>query len=1533
MKRTLLLFALMFAVAGFSQSITVNTSTYTIPQLVNSVLINSPCVNATNITWKTGTNYGSSNGIGFFQNTNPNFPIPSGVIISTGDVAHAPGPNNNNAELEDGSASWPGDSDLEATLAAASIPMNSVNATVLEFDFLPKSPNFSFDFLFASEEYGNYQCEFSDAFAFLLTNTVTGETKNLAVVPGTTAPISVITIRDFLYNSGCPSVNSQFFGAYNGGISAAASPTSYNGQTTLLNASAVLVPNTPYHIKLVIADRDDYKSDSAIFIASDSFNIGQNVLGPDITIASQAALCYGDPHTINSGLDPLTHTFDWKKDGQPLPDHGPSLGINGPGRYELIYQAVGCQPVSDVIKIEYYPQIVTGTPVNLYKCNSGAATYNYDLTYNTTLIKTGMNPGTVVTYHSSYPDAQNGVGELPLNYPSAGGQTIYARVKSYNTTCYTIKQFDLGTAPAPVANRPPDMTLCARSTALNNGIFLISDQTSDILGTQDAQMNLVSYYTSEPNALAGNNELTAVSGMIRYIGTNNSVIYVRVQNASDRNCFSTTSFTLFIKPLPLVDKLLDVIVCSDYTLPPLVNGNYFTGTNGTGTPKFAGDVISTTQVIFIYTAPLTPNDCSNQTSFKVTILDPNTLSPGNQISCGPYRLPALVAGNYFTEPHGGGTRLPVGTAITETQTLYANYTSTNPVCEIDAGFTVTVVPVIDLGTFSAVFSCTSYTLPTLSAGKYFTLPGGQGSEILAGTVITTTQTVYVFAETTEGCKTEKHFDVVIGIDTPADVYQCNGYTLPTLRIGNYFTGRAGTGTIIPAGTVLEATATVYIYVPTSETPNCTDDIHYTINIAQPPIDHLESRRVCDGFTLPPLTNGEYYFRAGGIGTPVPAGTYISIGRTIYIFKRSTPQCYNESSFVIIINPKPAIDSRGDLNVCNSYTLTTLDVGKYYTGPGGTGDVIPFGTVLTTSQRVYIYAVGNATPAPACSAESSFFVSITVLRADKPADVVECDSYRLPALTIGNYYTLSGGPSGGGIMKHAGDLITTSQTLYVFTENNQRINCTDENSFNITIHHTPVVAAVSDKYACNSYTLPALTVGDYYTGSLKTGRLLHAGDVLSVTQTIYVYAETGTTKNCFNEKSFKVTIFNVDEIADVTICESYTLPPLTIGKYYTGQNGTGTNLAVGSHINTTQTIYVYARSPFTPTCYDESSFIVTIVDTPIAHPVTAAMTTVCDEDGTNDGVTAYNLTQLNATLLGSQTGTEFTVTYFANPTDAATNANPITSTTARTAVARVSNTLTANCFDLRAISITVHKLPEPKPLGGIICYDSKNQVVLRPYKILSGLGTGYTFEWFNSNDELLGTASSYTAVLPGDYYVIATSNVTGCPSEETHVTVAPSEPALVSYTITDDFVDSQVITVQATGVGGDYEYQLDFGPFQDSPVFENVSSGFHTVHVRDKNGCGMSDAEALVINYPKFFTPNGDGFNDTWNIVDLKSQATAKINIFDRYGKFISQITPSGAGWDGTLHSKELPSTDYWFVVNYEEDGIQKEFKAHFAMKR
>lgn len=1531
MKKLLLLLMLLVSIAGLSQPITVNTNSYTVPQLVNSVLINSPCVSATNVTWRTGTNFGSSNGIGFFQNTNPQFPMQAGVILSTGNVQNAAGPNT--TMLNDGSMGWTGDSDLEQTLQAAGISMSSVNATVLEFDFTPISSHFNFDFVFASEEYGNFQCQFSDAFAFLLTNENTGVTTNLAVVPSTTTPISVVTIRDFLYNSSCGSQNAQYFGSFNGGSAAASSATNFNGETVLLNASSILVPNTPYHIKLVIADRGDQESDSAIFISSDSFNIGQDVLGLDMTVQNNTALCFGSSYTLSTDLNPANYTFSWKKNGVTIAGAtGPTLNVTQPGVYSVTYTNITntCQPVTDEISIEYYPEFVTPNPQPLYRCDSGAASYTFDLSYNTPIVTAGITPAPIVSYHATLADANNDVNPLPLTYTSSGTQTIYVRIKQANGQCFTVKPVQLTLTPPATATQPQDLVLCERSLTIHNAIFSLQGQTASILNGQSPSIYSVSYYTSAANASTNTNPITNPL----FLSTGQT-IYVRVQNTTDPACFSTTSFNLVVNPLPPVDSFQDIIVCESYVLPPLANGNYFTGANGTGDPMSAGDMIGETQTIYIFNQPGGPSTCASSSHFKVTIIDPLTLSPNSGTYCTSYALPPLAYGEYRTASGGGGTVIAPGTVITTSQTVYVYYTTTEaPFCVIDTDFTVTILPAPEVGTFPDVFDCVSYTLPPLTVGNYYTGPDGTGTLLPAGTVLTATQTVYVHAENAGAviCKDNDDFNVYIGFTTPADVAQCDPYTLPPLQIGNYYTGPNGTGTLLSAGTVISTPTTIYIYIPNSNTPNCMGDAHFTITTSQPMIDSVSDVTACESYTLPALTNGTYYDGPHGSGGTLSAGDVITTSRTVYVYAEFSPTCFNEASFDITINPLPAIDSRSDIDICNSYTLTALGGGNYYTGPGGTGTMLPAGTVINTTQTIYIYATsGGTTP---CVAENSFDINIFSIEADSPADVVACDSYTLPALTIGNYYQNPGGPDANTSMLHAGDVITNSTTLYIYTESGERINCTDENVFNITINHTPVVAPVADVHVCGSYTLPALAVGNYYTGPGATGTMKNAGDVLTTSQTLYVYAATGTVPNCYDEKSFIVDIFNVDEPSNITSCQNFVLPALSVGKYYTGPNGTGTMLPVGSVVSSSATIYVYGVSPSTPSCSDQASFTVTVVPTPVAHMVPMNLRTTCDEDGTNDGVTSFDLSPLSSVVLGSQIGSEYSVTYYESLDDANTNTNAVTSTSLPTVFVRVSNALAPSCFAVVPMTLKVNKLPEPEPVNGFVCIDNQTGTLLNPYTIASGLpSAGHTFQWHNEAGALVGTASTYTATAPGIYTLTATNNITGCSSAPIAVTVGLSQPAIVSYEVSEDFADSQSITINAIGAGGDFEYQLDGGAFQDSNVFNNVTSGVHIVVVRDKNGCPNTAAEALVINYPHYFTPNNDGYHDTWNIHDLHDQQDALITIFDRYGKLLKQIKPSGAGWDGTYNGQTMPSSDYWFVVNYSDKGAPKEFKAHFAMKR
>jgi len=1519
MKKLLLFLLLLFNIKGFSQSINVSTSIYSVPQLVNNVLINSSCVTANNISWSTGTNFGSVNGIGYFSNSNPNFPMQSGVVLSTGNVLEAGGPNS--THLSSGSSSWSGDTTLETTLAASGISMNSTNASVLEFDFVALSSHFDFKFLFASEEYGNFQCQYSDAFAFLLTNLNTGVTTNLAVIPGTTTPISVVTIRDFLYNSNCTSENAQYFGSYNGGSNAAASATNFNGQTVPMNASAVLVPNTPYRIKLVIADRGDYKSDSAIFISSNSFNIGQDVLGNDLLVSNNSAICYGQTHVIDSGLNPSLYTFEWKKNGTVLlGQNGPTLTISEAGTYELTYirNDLPCQVITNEIKIEYYPIFNTPNPKTIYKCNTGQSNYNFNLAYNTPIVIDGLDPNTQVTYHSSLADANANSNVLPLNYNSPGNQTIYVRINNTGTGCYTIKSFLLSLITPPVANQPSDYYKCAGINGKAN--FVLTTLITNILNGQSPNNYKVYFYKTLTEASTGTNPITTLL-------SSGTTAYIRVELATDPSCFSITTVNLIVTPPPAVDLMDDVISCSDYALPPLTNGNYFTGSNGGGTALFAGNLITESQKIYIF---VTNGECTNQSSFKVTIIKPEDLAIKTGTYCGSYTLPKIKFGEYHTAPNGGGLNLPGGTKITTSQTIYFNFVSLiPPICSVDFPFVITIVPAQNVPTLPNVFDCNSYVLQPLTFGAYYDGPVGTGNQLPSGTTITSSKTIYIYGDN-GSCKSESSFEVVIGVSNfPTSLTECASYTLPELSVGNYYTGSNGTGNQIASGTTIFTTQTIYIYAPSQSLTNCSDNYNFTITVVLPAITVPSVIQACTSYVLPAIPVGNYYTQSGGHGTMLHAGDVLLSSKTLYIYLSDGNGCHNEVSVNITVNQLPVIDSRSPIDACNSYTLTNLTQGNYYTGPNGTGTMLTGGTVLTDSQLIYIYGNNNG-----CVAETSFQITIFKTQAHQLPNIDVCDSYTLPVLPGNNkYYTQSGGQYGNGVLVPAGTVINSTQTLYIFIESAERINCTNETSFTVTVEHAPVIPAIANVNACNSYTLPALVLGDYYTQTNKGGTKLYAGDVITSTQTLYVYAETGTAINCHSEKSFVITVFNVDELQNVTVCSEYTLPTLVNGNYYNGPNGTSGMIPQGTIIHTTKTIYIYGTSSFSPNCSDQSSFTVTLVPQPIVNSVPSSIKTVCDDDGTNDGIYNFNLTTLNSAVLGSQTGTEFSATYYESLADATTNHNAVTNSILKTIYVRVNNALAPNCFDVKPITLTINKLPEPNPTDGIICIVSATGHLISPYMLHSGLSSStHTFKWYNEQGQLVGTGTNYNALLPGVYGVIATNIATGCSSTEAFATVTPSEPAKVTYEVSEDFADTQSITITATGTGI-YEYQLDNNEFQESPVFDNVTSGLHTITVIDKNGCGSTITDAIVINYPHFFTPNGDGVNDTWNIKDLKNQSISLIYIFDRYGKLIKKIKPSGQGWDGSYENTLLQADDYWFSINYQKDGEEKEYRNHFTLKR
>jgi len=370
------------------------------------------------------------------------------------------------------------------------------------------------------------------------------------------------------------------------------------------------------------------------------------------------------------------------------------------------------------------------------------------------------------------------------------------------------------------------------------------------------------------------------------------------------------------------------------------------------------------------------------------------------------------------------------------------------------------------------------------------------------------------------------------------------------------------------------------------------------------------------------------------------------------------------------------------------------------------------------------------------------------------------------------------------------------------------------------------------------------------------------------------------------------------------------------------------------------------------CVNTAFFELLVEEEATATAPDPADTTVCDEDGTNDGFHTFDLTDLlDAQIMNGQTNPDYVIHYYANAQDLINN-NPIPASTnpadnghvvftntiayQQTIIAQVTHTTTVSgCPANVDVILVVNPLPEPTPNGGFVCIDQETGTVLSTHIINSGLDAAtYSFEWFDGTTLIAGeTGPTLEVNHPATYSVVATNIATGCQNLPVSVTVTQSEPAAVTAYVSNAFTDNQTITVEAIGIG-EYVYQLDEGDIQTSPVFENVTHGSHTVTVYDNKGCASVTIPVTAINYPHYFTPNGDNYHDTWNIGDLENDASAKIYIFDRYGKLLKQIKPSKVtGWDGTLNGQPLPSTDYWFTVTYTEQGQLKEFKAHFSLKR
>ncbi|RZN81988.1 MAG: T9SS type B sorting domain-containing protein [Winogradskyella sp.] len=386
-----------------------------------------------------------------------------------------------------------------------------------------------------------------------------------------------------------------------------------------------------------------------------------------------------------------------------------------------------------------------------------------------------------------------------------------------------------------------------------------------------------------------------------------------------------------------------------------------------------------------------------------------------------------------------------------------------------------------------------------------------------------------------------------------------------------------------------------------------------------------------------------------------------------------------------------------------------------------------------------------------------------------------------------------------------------------------------------------------------------------------------------------------------------------------------------------------------NVGNPQPIFVVISNRITGCTISQQTFNIEVQDGADAFDVVYEE---CDVVNDNDGSTQFDLESQIPFILGpAQSLTDFSVDFYADFDDAFegnTNILPLVyenvDIPTQVVYARVSNVLSPEeCFDIAEVTLQTNLLPIfDLDESYTLCLASNSEAVVPiPPVIDTGLSDAdYAFEWrFNGDVMPTETSSSLIPTQGGTYSVlvtdISTSTVTMCTNFDETEVVEGGIPDMFDVEVTSQtFTGNNMIIATATG-NSTYEFSLDDGPWQLSGEFENVTGGDHIIAVRDVLGCGILYENITVIDYPKFFTPNGDGNNDTWTIKGIDSQPSSVIYIHDRYGKLLKQLSPTSPGWDGTYNGNRMPSSDYWFTLEYTEptNDEKRTFSAHFALKR
>ncbi len=1258
---------------------------------------------------------------------------------------------------------------------------------------------------------------------------------------------------------------------------------------------------------------------------------------PTVNVQSQ---CNSSIVTVTS---PTGADFQYSVDGGPY-QASPVFSSLAVGPHNLIANQISTNCLSTVTNFSVAPStndVIANNPPPLQYCdpnNDGLGVFDLTQVINAV---TGGAPYTV-TFHETFTDADIDGTAIPnpTNYPSINSnQIIYIRVESTITSCYQIVQLQLIVNPTPVAVDPlSDYHECDNDYD-GYTVFNLSTYDAQVLGSLNPATHQVTYHTSLNDAQLG---LGAIGNPSNYTNTtaDAQTIWVRVEIIAT-GCYDIVELDLIVDPLPQsMQPAYPPYSLCDNTAPA-------------GFEQFDLD----SQV---------PSILNGQSGISVTFYPSLTLAqggnPANAIPPGLYTNTSpfvQTLGVVLTNDTTGCFVIstmdirvdPLPTPIPPTQA--------NIVCDTDQnGFSQ-----FDLCSMAAAMSPpgTGYLI-TFHETQSDAQQGNNDLPCFYTNINPFTQTIWVRAE-----DPVTHCVSVMPIVLQAD----------------------------PSPVLVSPLADITVCDADANNQNAVTFVDLTV---QTPGILAAQSPPASNYTVSYYTT-QTGAEAGTNPIITPAAYQAFNGQVIWVrVENNTTHCYNVGSFNVIINipllltnPTPLSVCDNDANPNDQHTAFDLTVKDNQITGGLPGYTVTYYPSYADAQAG-TNPINNTAP---LFADPTAYVNVPPAVQTLGVQVTSaagCSSYTTLDIRVLPVPTPNTTPPA--LTVQCEDALNSGQQVFDVTVNAAYIANADPN---VTLHYFHTLADATSVPPMNEITTPAAAlIGD--PALLNTNPR-----PVGLVQNIYIAVTSNqftdfNGQNCYTivEQPFTINplpvavaigpqqiceedqtandgfeVFDLTSYNPLILAGNATTPVSTYTvTFYTDAAHTNqiTNPTAYTNTSNPQVIYVVVTNDQTG-CTNSTAFDIMVNPKPdLTPPPTFA--TCDDEVADNDGYYLYPLDVLIPGILNGQSPSDFTVSFYHSQAEADAGTPAITDlpnyqAQTQTIWIRVEDNLT-HCYKLGSFDIIIEQYATPviQTTNDVhtICVDYITGDVIRPLELFAvnttqylnaGVVTppNYTYQWYQDGVLIPGAifpsyivntplASSDTSIFTVE---MTSTSALGCSATSPDFIVNQSGPAVaatgtVGYTVTGAFSENQIITVMVQGYGT-YQYSLDDGPRQDSPVFENVPLGSHVITVWDTEGGLDYSCDALmiqqvsVINYPHYFTPNGDGIHDNWNIVGLEGQPSSKIYIFDRFGKLLKQISSTGEGWDGTYNGQQLPSTDYWFTVDYTEDNTTKQFKAHFTLKR